>query len=41
MTNLNWLPLLKFLLATLLAITLTYALSAWVLRKIPLLKNIL
>ena len=39
--GLQWLPLLKFLLATLLAIALTYTLSAWVFRKIPLLKNIL
>jgi glucans biosynthesis protein C len=41
MTGLHWLPLLKFLLATLLAIALTYTLSAWIFRKIPLLKNIL
>ena len=40
-TGLHWLPLLKFLLATLLAIVVTYALAAWVFRKIPLLKNIL
>ena len=39
--GLHWLPLLKFLLATLLAIALTYTLSAWIFRKIPLLKNIL
>lgn len=41
MTGLHWLPLLKFLLATVLAIVVTYVLSAWVFRKIPLLKNIL
>ena len=41
MTSLHWLPLLKFLLATILAIITTYVLSAFVFRRIPLLKNIL
>jgi hypothetical protein len=34
-------PLLKFLIATVLAIVITYALSAYAFRRIPLLKNIL
>ena len=33
--------LLKFLVATVLSIAVTFALSAWVFRRIPLLKNIL
>ncbi|GGA82861.1 acyltransferase family protein [Puia dinghuensis] len=33
--------LLKFLVATVLSIIVTFALSAWVFRRIPLLKNIL
>jgi peptidoglycan/LPS O-acetylase OafA/YrhL len=32
--------LLKFLVATLLSIAVTYALCAWVFRRIPLLQNI-
>jgi glucans biosynthesis protein C len=41
LSDLHWLPLLKFLLATVLCIVATYTLSAYVFRKIPLLKNIL
>jgi glucan biosynthesis protein C len=41
MTDLHWLPLLKFVLATVLCIVVTYALSAFVFRRLPLLKNIL
>jgi hypothetical protein len=41
LTDLHWLPLLKFFLATILSIIATYILSAFVFRKIPLLKNIL
>ena len=41
LTDLHWLPLLKFLLATVLSIIATYALSALVFRRIPFLKNIL
>ena len=41
LTDLHWLALLKFLLATVLCIIVTYILSAYVFRKIPLLKNIL
>lgn len=41
LTDIHWLPLLKFLLATLLCIIATYVLCAFVFRKIPLLKNIL
>lgn len=41
MTGLHWLPLLKFLLATVLCIIATYALGAFVFRKMPLLKNML
>jgi fucose 4-O-acetylase-like acetyltransferase len=41
MTNLHWLPLLKFLLATVLCIIVTYAVCALVLRRLPLLKNML
>ena len=41
MTGIHWLPLLKFVLATVLCIIATYVLSAFILRRIPLLKNIL
>ena len=41
LSDLHWMPLLKFLLATVLCIVVTYTLSAYVFRKIPLLKNIL
>jgi glucans biosynthesis protein C len=41
MTALHWLPILKFLLATMLCIIVTYAVCALVLRRLPLLKNIL
>jgi glucan biosynthesis protein C len=41
MTTLHWLPILKFLLATMLCIIVTYAVCALVLRRLPLLKNIL
>jgi glucans biosynthesis protein C len=41
MTGLHWLPILKFLLATVLCIAVTFPLCAWVFRRIPLLKNIL
>ena len=39
--GLHWPPLVKFVLLTLLSIAVTYSLSAWVIRKIPLLKKIL
>jgi len=41
MTGIHWLPLLKFLLATVLCIIATYLLSAFIFRRLPLLKNIL
>lgn len=41
MVGLHWPLLLKFLLLTLLSILVTYSLSAALLRRIPLLKNIL
>ena len=41
LSDVHWLPLLKFLLASILSIIVTYILSAFVFRKIPLLKNIL
>ena len=41
LTNLHWLPLLKFALATVLCIIATYVLCAFVFRRLPLLKNIL
>lgn len=41
MIGLHWPLLLKFLLLTLLSILVTYVLSAVILRRIPLLKNIL
>jgi glucan biosynthesis protein C len=41
MGGLPWEALLKFILATLLSIVVTYVLCAYVIRKIPLLKNIL
>jgi glucan biosynthesis protein C len=41
MTSLDALPLLKFLLATVLCIAITFPLCALVFRRIPLLKNIL
>jgi hypothetical protein len=41
MTSLQALPLLKFLLATVLCIAVTFPLCALVFRRIPLLKNIL
>jgi glucans biosynthesis protein C len=41
MTGLHWLPLLKFVLATVLCIAASYALSAGVFRRIPGLKKIL
>lgn len=41
MIGLHWPLLLKFLLLTLLSILVTYVLSSVILRKIPLLKNIL
>jgi hypothetical protein len=40
-TDVHWLPLLKFLLATVLSIIATYTLCAFVFRRLPLLKNIL
>ena len=41
MTGLHWLPLAKFLLATVLSIIATYAICALVLRRLPFLKAIL
>jgi glucans biosynthesis protein C len=41
MTGLHWLPLVKFILATVLCIAASYALSAGVFRRIPGLKKIL
>jgi fucose 4-O-acetylase-like acetyltransferase len=41
MTGLHWLPLVKFVLATVLCIAASYALSAGVFRRIPGLKKIL
>ncbi len=41
MTGLHWLPLLKFVLATVLCVAASYALSAGVFRRIPGLKKIL
>ncbi len=41
LTNLHWLPLLKFGLATVLCIIATYVLCAFVFRRLPLVKNIL
>jgi surface polysaccharide O-acyltransferase-like enzyme len=41
MTGLHWLPALKFVLATVLCIAASFALSAGVFRKIPGLKKIL
>jgi fucose 4-O-acetylase-like acetyltransferase len=41
MTGLHWLPLLKFLLATVACIIVSFALAALVVRKIPVLKRIL
>jgi len=41
LTDVHWLPLLKFLLATVLSIIATYTLCAFVFRRLPLLKNIL
>jgi glucan biosynthesis protein C len=41
MTGLHWLPLLKFVVATVLCITASFALSSGVFRRIPGLKKIL
>jgi glucan biosynthesis protein C len=41
MGGLPWEALLKFIIATLLSIIVTYILCAYVIRKLPLLKNIL
>ncbi|HEV2480905.1 MAG TPA: acyltransferase family protein [Puia sp.] len=41
LTDLHWLPLLKFGLATVLCIIATYVLCAFVFRRLPLVKNIL
>ena len=41
MGGLQWPPLLKFVILTLLSIVVTYALCAWVIRRIPLLKRVL
>jgi fucose 4-O-acetylase-like acetyltransferase len=41
MTNLHWLPLAKFLLATVLCIVVTFSLCALLFRRLPVLKAIL
>jgi surface polysaccharide O-acyltransferase-like enzyme len=41
MTGLHWLPLLKFVVATVLCIVASFALSCGIFRRIPGLKKIL